>query len=76
MSIAIGLSNDTIQILKLWCAETEELNYVHFMDRVAHNKYKTHQYFVYVDDISSVSSSQYINSLEFVQSSKIYSTFA
>lgn len=76
MSISIGLSNESIQILQLWCAESSDFNHIHFMDRVAHNNYQTHQYFVYVDDIGSVSPNQYINSLEFVPSSKIYSTFA
>lgn len=76
VNITIALSNDLIQILKLWCAESDEFDHIHYMDRVAHNNYKTHQYFVYVDDIGSVSSSQHRHSLEFVQSSNIYSTFA
>ncbi|KAG2204964.1 hypothetical protein INT47_002588, partial [Mucor saturninus] len=76
VAISIGLSNDSVQIVKLWCAEDGDFNHIHFMDRVAHNNYQTHQYFVYVDDIASVSPSQYINSLEFVPSSKIYSNFS
>jgi hypothetical protein len=77
IQIAIALSSDNIEILKLWCAETEDMNIIQYMDRVAHDKYKTHQYFVYVDDISSVPSSQQnIFSIDFVKSSKIYSTFA
>jgi hypothetical protein len=76
IAITLALGQDRIQIMKLWCAEVEEMDHVEYMDRVAHEKYKTHQYFVYVDNINSVHLSKYLNSIDFVQSSKIYSTFA
>ncbi|KAG2233461.1 hypothetical protein INT48_003167 [Thamnidium elegans] len=76
VALAVALSNDSIHILRLWSDDSEELNHLQYLNRIAHNKYKTYQYFVYVDDISSVHSSQHIFSIDFVKSDRIYSTFA
>ena len=62
--------------MKLWCAETDELSPIQYLDRVAHDKYVDYQYFVYVDDGHFVSESDKVASIDFVQSADIFSTFS
>lgn len=76
IAIALALSNETIQILKIWSTETEEMNCFQYMDRVAHDKYKTHRYFVYVDDINSSYRPKNNYSVDFVKSNDIYPHFS
>lgn len=76
IAITVALSNDSISILKLWSTEEEEPTCIQYLDRVAHEKYTTHQHFVYIDDITSVPTDEHIHSIDFVQSSKLFSTFA
>jgi len=72
------LSNGDIEIMRTWPEEKEEPNSIVFMKHVLREYYKTHQYFVYVDDIESVplKSKETHVSIDFVTTDTIFRTFA
>ncbi|KAL7310018.1 hypothetical protein PS15m_010827 [Mucor circinelloides] len=76
--ITIALSNGDIEIMRTWPEEKEEPNSIVFMKHVLREYYKTHQYFVYVDDIESVplKSKEMHVSIDFVTTDTIFRTFA
>lgn len=74
----MALSNGDIEIMQTWPLEKEEHNLIVFMKHVLREYYKTHQYFVYVDDIESITPKIRENhvSINFVTSENVFKTFA
>ncbi|ORE03671.1 hypothetical protein BCV72DRAFT_244201 [Rhizopus microsporus var. microsporus] len=77
VKMALAMSEGRLDILRVWSSgETQEKNSLEFMDNVAHNYYKEHQFFIYVDDIDAIPVNKRLNSIDFVTSANIYSSFA
>lgn len=77
LNLTAALSNNEIEILKLWTPQAEERNNVEFIEVVLRNFYKTHQYFVYVDDSLSITArtKEWHKAIDFVHSTSIFTTF-
>ncbi|KAG1051925.1 hypothetical protein G6F43_005906 [Rhizopus delemar] len=73
--LSLALSNDKIAIIKLWSTESQKMDSVRFMNTVIRNYYKKHQFFVYVDDVYSVSRDDRLHCIDFVKSTEIAATF-
>ncbi|CAO3684154.1 unnamed protein product [Rhizopus microsporus] len=77
VKIALALSEGRLDILRVWSSgEIQEKDSLEFMDNIAHNYYKEHQFFIYVDDIDAIPVNKRLNSIDFVTSANIYSSFA
>lgn len=77
VKITLALSEGRLDILRVWSSgERQEKDTLEFMDNIAHNYYKEHQFFIYVDDIDAIPVNKRLNSIDFVTSANIYSSFA
>ncbi|KAI9272003.1 hypothetical protein BY458DRAFT_166259 [Sporodiniella umbellata] len=75
IKLSLVFSSKSASALKLWSLDSQELDTVQFMEATLQNYYKTHRFFVYVDDIRSVQSERRPFCLDFVESSNIVSAF-
>ncbi|KAI7903567.1 uncharacterized protein BX663DRAFT_506922 [Cokeromyces recurvatus] len=77
IEVTVALTKNTIQIMKLWPEEQEDMSFIHFMEGILQSYYKNYQHFVYVDDILSVSEDKRKHhlSIDFVQSDQIYNIY-
>ncbi|CEG75061.1 hypothetical protein RMATCC62417_10169 [Rhizopus microsporus] len=77
VKMALAMSEGKLDILRVWSSgEIQEKDSLEFMDNIAHNYYKEHQFFIYVDDIDAIPVNKRLNSIDFVTSANIYSSFA
>jgi hypothetical protein len=78
IAITVALSKGKIQVMRLWPPAKDDTSAIQYMNHVIRNYYKYRQYFVYVDNIDSLSSEvkERFPSLDFVQSKQLFSTFS
>lgn len=72
-----ALNNEEAEILRLWPDVAEERSNIEFIEAVLRNYYKTHQYFVYVDDSMAITTGirERHKAIDFVHSAAIFATF-
>lgn len=78
IAITVALSKGKVHVMRLWPSAENQTSVIQHMNHVIRNHYKYRQYFVYVDDVNSLSSEvkDQFPCLDFVQSKQLYATFS